>query len=107
MRLPNDFDDLVNGVANKMADDGKLIEAGWMALRLAAIPKDAPRVQVDEMRLAFMAGAQHLFASIMGILDPGDEPTEADLRKMDLIAAELDKVRGELAARYFHTKGNG
>lgn len=39
------------------------------------------------------------------ILDPGDEPTDADLRKMDLIAAELDKVRGELAARYYPTNG--
>lgn len=101
------FDNLVTGVARQLADDGKLIEAGWVGLKLAAIPKDAPQVQVDEMRLAFMAGAQHLFASIMGILDPGAEPTDADLRKMDLIAAELDKVRAELAARYYPTKGNG
>jgi hypothetical protein len=105
--MTKQFDDLVAGVANKLADDGRLIEAGWVGLKLAAIPKDAPQVQVDEMRLAFMAGAQHLFASIMGILDPGEEPTDADLRKMDLIAAELDKVRGELAARYYPTKGNG
>jgi hypothetical protein len=104
--LTQQFDDLVTGVAKKLADDGKLIEAGWVGLKFA-IPKDAPQVQVDEMRLAFMAGAQHLFASIMGILDPGEEPTDADLRKMDLIAAELDKVRGELAARYYPTKGNG
>lgn len=107
VKLPNKFDDLVNGVTNSLADDGKLVEAGWVALRLAAIPKDAPQVQVDEMRLAFMAGAQHLFASIMAILDPGEEPTEADLRKMDLISKELEKVRGELAARYYPTKGNG
>jgi hypothetical protein len=104
--LTQQFDDLVTGVAKKLADDGKLIEAGWVGLKFA-ISKDAPQVQVDEMRLAFMAGAQHLFASIMGILDPGEEPTDADLRKMDLIAAELDKVRGELAARYYPTKGNG
>lgn len=105
--MTKQFDELVDAVARQLADDGRLIEAGWVGLKLAAIPKDAPKVQVDEMRLAFMAGAQHLFASIMGILDPGDEPTEADLRKMDLIAAELDKVRGELAARYYPTKGNG
>lgn len=104
--MSKQFDDLVDAVARKLADDGKLIEAGWVGLKLAAIPKDAPQVQVDEMRLAFMAGAQHLFASIMGILDPGEEPTDADLRKMDLIAAELDKVRGELAARYYPTKGS-
>lgn len=105
--MTKQFDDLVTGVAKKLADDGKLIEAGWVGLKLAAIDPAAPQVQVDEMRLAFMAGAQHLFASIMGILDPGTEPTEADMRKMDLIAAELDKVRGEMAARYYPTKGNG
>jgi len=99
-----DFDNLVVGVAKKLADDGKLIEAGWVGLR-STIDPAAPQVQVDEMRLAFMAGAQHLFASIMGILDPGEEPTEADLRKMDMIGAELDKVRGELAARYMPTRG--
>lgn len=103
----SDFDSLVSGVAKKLANDGRLIEAGWASLRTMAVDPAAPQVQVDEMRLAFMAGAQHLFASIMGILDPGAEPTDADLRRMDLIAAELEKVRGELAARYMATKGRG
>ena len=50
------------------------------------------------MRYAFMAGSQHLFASIMSILDPGDEPTEKDLKRMDLIAAELEVFRKEMEA---------
>lgn len=100
------FDELVTGVSKKLADDGKLIEAGWVGLKAMSIPPDAPEIQVSEMRMAFMAGAQHLFASIMGILDPGEEPTDADLRKMDLINAELEAFRGELAMRY-PTKGNG
>ena len=36
-----------------------------------------------------MAGAQVLFSSIVNILDPGSEPTEADLKRMDLIHNEL------------------
>jgi hypothetical protein len=53
----------------KLLDSGCLIEAGWVALRLAAVPMDASALQLDEMRSAFFAGAQHVFASIMHGLD--------------------------------------
>lgn len=33
------------------------------------IPKEAPQIQVLEMRVAFFAGAQHLFARIMAVSD--------------------------------------
>ena len=79
-----------------LADSGKLIEAGWISLRLADIPRNAPSVQIEEMRNAFMAGAQHLFASIMQSLDPENEPTEADMRRMGLIEAELALFSKEL-----------
>lgn len=85
-------------VTKALTDKGKLIEAGFAAFRHMAMAKDAPPVQVSEMRLAFMAGAEHLFSSIMGILDPGDEPTDTDLRRMDLISTELDNWRGQIAA---------
>lgn len=74
----------------ELVDKGKLIEAGWVSLRLAAIPDDAEATQLSEMRMAFFAGAQHLFGSIMGILDDDREPTDADLRRMDLISTELE-----------------
>ncbi len=73
----------------QLADEGKLIEAGWVGYQLAVLPPNAPQIQIDECRQAFMAGAQHLFHSIMSILDPGADPTDADLRKMDLIDKEL------------------
>ena len=81
-------------LSRELTDQGKLIEAGWIGLRLAAIPEDAPKLQLQEMRMAFFAGAQHLFGSIMAILDEDREPTDADLRRMDLIDKEL---RGYLA----------
>ena len=86
-------------LSRKMADEGKLIEAGWVGMRLACIPGDAPAVQLAEMRFAFMAGAQHLFTSMLTILDPDDEPSEADMRKMELIDAELQAFGKELEAR--------
>lgn len=90
----------LNQFAQELTARGKLIEAGWCGLRLAAISPDAPQIQIDEMRMAFFAGAQHLFASIMGILDPGEEPTDADLKRMDQIHAELAAFEHEFAQRH-------
>lgn len=77
-------------LVRELTDKGQLIEAGWVSLRLAAISPDAPKLQLEEMRNAFFAGAQHLFSSIMTFLEEGSEPTDTDLRRMDLIQTELD-----------------
>ena len=94
-------------LSRKLADEGKLIEAGWMAMRAAVIPADAPPGQLREMRLAYMAGAQHLFSSIMLVMDPGDEPTAEDERRMELINAEIKQFTRELEERVRLTKGSG
>ena len=92
------FELAMQGLQRKLADEGKTIEAGWIALRTVWIPPDAPEDQVRDLRWAYMAGAQHLFSSIMTIMDPGDEPTDADLKRMDLIAEELEAFGREMAA---------
>jgi hypothetical protein len=86
-------------MTKQLADDGKIIEAGWMSLRMLAIAPNAPEIQVREMRMAFMAGAQHLFSSIMNMLDPGFEDTDNDIRRMDLIHEELIAFGEELERR--------
>lgn len=86
-------------VSKRLADEGKLIKAGWVGYQMLVLPPDAGPVQVDECRIAFMAGAQHLFSSIMAILDPGTEPTEKDLRKMDLIHQELSDFTDQMQRR--------
>lgn len=93
-------------LARELTDRGKLIEAGFVGLRKAAMAKDATDLQVKEMRMAFFAGAQHLFASIMGILDPGAEPTEKDLQRMDLINNELTEFYNDFVKRSLPTEGN-
>lgn len=85
-------------LTRQLADEGRLIEAGWIGLRLAAIPLDAPPTQLDEMHKAYMAGAQHLWASIMTMLDPAPEEAAADMRKMSLIEAELAAYTDKLMA---------
>lgn len=66
----------------------KRIEKEW-ALYSTLIPMGAAESQVRETKRAFYGGAQTLLAIIMRMLDPGTEPTEADLRKMDEIDREL------------------
>jgi hypothetical protein len=40
--------------------------------------------------LAFKGGAAVLFYAILAMMDEGDEPTDADLGKMDLLHKEVE-----------------
>jgi hypothetical protein len=86
-------------LTKQLADEGRLIEAGWVAFRLMVMSPNAPAIQIDECRMAYMAGSQHLWASVMAMLDPGEEPTDADLSKMDLINKELEAFTREMEQR--------
>jgi hypothetical protein len=70
----------------------------WDSYAKDVVPKDAPTVQRWETRRAFYAGAQAVFMSILTMLDPGTEPTEADLRKMDALDQELRIFKEEVRA---------
>lgn len=98
--------DFLERLSRELTDQGKLVEAGWVGLRLAAIPLDASALQLDEMRNAFFAGAQHVFHSIMTILDPGEEPTDADLLRMELIDQELRSFIQQYELKHFKAEGS-
>lgn len=87
------------------ADQGRLIEAGWLSLRLAAIDPDASEHEIETMRTAFFAGAQHLFVSLMGVMDEGAEPTDADMQRLVKINSELDEFISVYAADHMPTRG--
>jgi hypothetical protein len=91
---------LVNDLAKKLIDQGKIIEAGWLGLKIMAIPPTASEVQLTEMRKAFFAGAHHLFASIMIMLEPGQEATKKDMDRLDMIHRELESFVKELNREY-------
>lgn len=93
-------------VTRDLIDSGKLIEAGWVSMRIACDLVDAPADQLREMRMAFFAGAQHLFGSILSVLEPGDEPTEKDLKRMDLIHTELQDFIKDFELRHVPTEGS-
>ena len=92
--------DYLRRLERDLVDQGKLIEAGWVGLRIAAVPADASALQLSEMRTAFFAGAQHLFGSIMGILDDDAETTDDDLRRLTLIDQELQAFIADFAKRH-------
>lgn len=81
----------------RAADQGKLLEAGFLALVLVSM-RDATPDEVTRARLIYMAGAQHLFASLMAALDADSDPTPNDLMRMSLIDAELRAFEPHLSA---------
>lgn len=90
---------LVDDVTKKLVDDGKLVEGGWQAFRVLYLPQDVSRGQLNDMRIAFFAGAHHLFASVLTFLESGDDATEADLRRLDALQQELDAFVEEFKLR--------
>lgn len=83
-------------LARKLTDRGLLIEAGWMSYLYVVLPKNASDVQIRETRKAFFAGAQHLFATMLTVLEPGTEATDNDLNRMTQINEELERFLDEL-----------
>jgi hypothetical protein len=79
---------VLEGLTREAADKAKVIEFGWVVFK-RSIPATASLFYISEMRNAFFAGAQHLFASIMTFLDSGEDATQADLDRMSRIAKEL------------------
>jgi hypothetical protein len=79
----------IDAIGKRLADNGKLVEAGWHGLRRAALPPTASKHRLDEMRTAFFAGALHVFSTLIQVVDEDDEPTQNDYRRMELMAKEL------------------
>lgn len=61
----------------------------WSSYLENVMPPNAGPTQITETRRAFYAGAQGLLGLLMNVLEPGTDATEADLKTMDEIAAEL------------------
>ena len=94
-------------IVRVLIDEGKLIESGFEIMRRMAISPDAPQIQIDEMRLAFMAGAQHLFGSMMTIMDSDELPTADDIRRMEAIQKELEDWEDTIMLRLGPAQGEG
>lgn len=76
----------------------KLIADAWRDFEIKVIPLNAHKIQRTECRRAFYAGAISMWRGILTMLEPGTEPTDADLKKMDEIKAEIDRYAVDLQA---------
>jgi len=83
-------------ITKKLADQGLIIEGGWTAFKIVCKLEQAPEQELKERRITFFAGALHLFTSALTMLEPGQEPTEKDFKRMSAIADELKRFEGEL-----------
>lgn len=90
-------------LVKRLTDEGRLIEAGWRSLRMQVIAKDAPQVQLDEMRMAFFAGAQHVFGALGSLVSDTEEVTEQEIHRVGQIDVELTAWIAEM--RRYMQKG--
>lgn len=93
-----------DAIADSLIAQGKLIAGGFEIFRSVVLATHATDAQVEDLRIAWFAGAQHVFSSIMATLDEGEDATEADLQRMKNIADELDSFKHDLALRMTPTK---
>jgi hypothetical protein len=77
----------LEAIARKLVDEGKLIAAGFLAVQV--MHPGVTNTELERLRNAYFAGAQHLYASIMAIMDEDREVTERDLKRMEQIHEEL------------------
>lgn len=93
-------EDMAVELARIATDRGHLVELGWISMLLHVIPKDSSPTQVSEMRKAFFLGAEHLYASIITVMDEGEGVTEKDLERMANIHDELQAFRKEVTTHH-------
>lgn len=61
-------------------------------------PLKAQRIQRQETRRAFYAGAQAVFGGILSHLTPGEEPEEADINMLTEVQKEIDQFTEAIRA---------
>jgi len=84
---------LAEEITKKLADDGSLIEAGFRAMCILYLPREVSSEQLDDMRCVYYLGADHIFTSVLSVLEPDAEPTDKDLERMTKVYRELEAFR--------------
>lgn len=76
--------------AGQLAQDGRLIEAGWVSLMLRGAPGDIKDHQLELVRYAFFRGARHMMALM--------ERVENDNVSDEVLSRLTDDLRKEFLA---------
>ena len=75
------------------------IAEAWAITAATIIPEAAGETQRNDLRTAFYLGAGSFFDVLVHFLDDGDEPTEADMRRLDALYAELVAFKQQAIAK--------
>jgi hypothetical protein len=86
--MADDKDDAATQLTKDLADKGKLIAGGFAALVMIRF-RHCTVAELRNLQIAYMAGAEHLYSSMMNIMDADAEPTDVDMQRMELIHDEL------------------
>ncbi len=89
-------------------DKGLIIELGYLSMLVVAFEeqlKNESNFSVEDLRFAYFNGAQHLFASIMQMMDDGPMETDNDLSRMNKIDEELRAFTKEAELRLAKPRG--
>lgn len=105
--MNKEIQELSAKISKQLNDKGLLIEAGFAGLCIMCFgDKEIPKYQKDELRNFFFAGAQHLFSTMINIMDSDREPTIEDMRHMDLINDELRRFIQNFELKNIKPAGN-
>jgi hypothetical protein len=72
------------------------LQEKWDAYAAQVIPQTASRVQVQETRRAFYAGAMAYLTLLLSHLTPDAEPTQEDVSLLERLNAELDAFAADV-----------
>ncbi len=106
MKIDPKFGVVTDLLTKHMADRGMLVAAGFVAFRKTVMNDNATLDQVQAMQIAFYAGAQHVFHSMMGTWDEGEEPTEDDMARLDKLDSELRAFAAKMELAFSDTEGS-
>lgn len=77
-----------------------LIERGWVQYAERVLPKNAPRIQMQECRRSFFAGAAHLFGALTDAVGADEVSEDAGMDIMAGVEAEIGAhIEGVLEGR--------
>jgi len=101
-----DKDEVGRELTRRLIEQGALIEGGFAAF-LSQVIKNASTETIAMLRIAYISGAEHMFSSMMTVMDVGEEePTEADIHRMNKIHEEVERYRAQLQLLTTQSRGN-
>lgn len=95
---------LFESLPHLLADQGCLIEGGWLGFKISCDIDEWPEEQQEHARVTFYAGAKYLLTALKRI--SVDQPTPKDHARMDSIEKELRDFIVAWNARHLEPMGS-